>query len=115
MHRGVGELLLLGYDLRHAARHQIDPSSRAHPAAAVRAGPSSGSADERIASGEPSTVHFSRQDDELRALGRGPANEALGNLQVAVVFVSGVELYGGGAHYSPPTPCPTFRCVLGFG
>ena len=74
------------------------PSSRAQADAAVRAGPSSGSAEARSASGGPRTVHFSGQQHQLGSLRGGPANQALGDLEIPVVLVGGVELYGCGAH-----------------
>jgi hypothetical protein len=38
------------------------------------------------------------QDDQLGPVGGGGAHQALGDLEIAVVFVGGIELYGGGAH-----------------
>ena len=83
------------------------PSSRAQRHAAVSAGPSSGSAEERSRIGRAKDRPLLREDDELGAVGRGGAHEAPGNLQVAVILVRGVELYGGGAHL--PGRCPVLR------
>ena len=100
-HRGVGELLLSGTTSGTLPATRWMPSSRAQPAAALSAGPSSGSARGADRLGRAQHGPLLRQDDQLGAVGGGAAHEALGNLQVAVVFVGGVELYGGGAHIFP--------------
>jgi hypothetical protein len=102
-HGCVGELVVIGDDLGDAARHQVD---------AEFAGPAGcgaqGGAVERLRRGADRLGRAQHrpllgQNDQLRALGGGPSNKALGNLEVAVVFVSGVELYGGGAQFFSPT------------
>ena len=53
-----------------------------------------------------------RDEQCISALGHGASNEALGNLKVAVIFVGGVELYGGGTQVFSPTQ-PGFHAYTG--
>ena len=113
-HRGVGELLLPRDHLGDTAGHQVDPEL-ARPArrgGQRRAVERLGAGADRL--GRAQDGPLLGQDDQLGAVGCGAPNEALGNLQVAVVFVGGVELYGGGAHVFPERG-PASAARSGFG
>ena len=71
------------------------PSSRAQPRAALRLGPSSGSApgEQLLAPGQQ--VPLLRQGDELGAVGGGGADQALGRGEVPGLVGGRVELYRG--------------------
>ena len=82
---------------------RLTPSSRAHERAAVIVGPSSCSAPARSASPAPEQVPLLGQGDQLGAVGGRVVHEALGSLEIPLLVVRRVELYGGGSHCLPRT------------
>ena len=101
-HGGVRELLLAGDDLGHAPRDQEDAELARPARGSAQRGPVEGLS--RGANRLRRAEHgpLLGQDDELRAVGGRGANESLCDLEVAVVFVRGIELYGGGTHPGIP-------------
>ena len=100
--RGVAQLVLAVDVLGDRAGDEVDPEL-------VRdaRGPRARLAADRLGGGAEVVARAERrpllgEDDEVGAVGRGPADEAVGLLQVGGLVGLGVELDGGGAHRRSP-------------
>jgi len=97
-HGGVGELLLAGDDLGNASGDEEDPELSGPAGRGTKRGAIQrlGRSTNRI--GRTEHGPLLGQDDQLSPIGGGLPHKPLCDLEVAVVSIRGIQLYGGSAH-----------------